>query len=67
MRMDSHAGAQQTAPMDDLDDELMELAEQAALLAFGERMVPEHIQAVYEALAWMLDAGLPTDGALTVH
>lgn len=65
--MDAHGGTQQTAPMDNFDNELMELAEQTALEAFGEQMELEHIVAVYQTMAWMRKAGLPTSGVATVH
>lgn len=65
--MDAHVGAQQTAPMDDLDYELMELAEQLALAAFGPCAELEHIVAVYQAIVWMRPVWLPTHGVATLH
>lgn len=67
MRIDAHQQQRHTARMDEFDEWLMAEAERLAMAAFGPRAELEHIEAMYQALAWMRDAGLPTAGVATVH
>lgn len=67
MRIDRATVRRHTAGMDEFDEWLMAEAERLAMAAFGPRAELEHIEAMYQALAWMRDAGLPTTGAATVH
>lgn len=68
MRIDAHQQQRHTARMDErIDDALMDEAEQLALAAFGPCAELEHVVAVYQCLAARHAAGLPTDGAATVH
>jgi hypothetical protein len=46
---------------------LMDQAERLALEIFGENAEAEHIEAVFERLAWNWCRGLTADGATTVH
>ena len=49
----------------DTQHDLMDEAERLALQAFGQDAEAEHIEAVYEALAWNWQHGLP--GVVTIH
>jgi len=66
--MDANHGRGDTAAMDtETRHELMDEAERLALQTFGECAEVEHIEAVFERLAWSWRRGLPADGAATVH
>jgi hypothetical protein len=66
--MDGVRGPAETAGMDeDTRHDLMDEAERLALQVFGEHAECEHIEAVFERLAWHWQRGLPADGAVTVH
>lgn len=66
--MEAPPGPGDTAVMDDDTRwELMDEAERLALEVFGEHAEMEHIEAVFERLAWNWRRGLPADGAVTVH
>lgn len=68
MRIDGLKPARHIARMEtEIDYDLMDEAERLAMAAFGPRAELEHIEAMYQALAWMRDAGLPTAGVATVH
>lgn len=66
--MDAPRAPADTAGMDDdTRYTLMDEAERLALQVFGEHAQVEHIEAVFERLAWGWQRGLPADGAVTVH
>jgi hypothetical protein len=66
--MDAPDGPGNTAGMDtQTRHSLMDQAERLALEVFGENAEAEHIEAVFERLAWNWCRGLPADGATTVH
>ncbi|WP_368647793.1 hypothetical protein [Castellaniella ginsengisoli] len=68
MRIDRNRPAGDAAAMDtDTKHTLMDEAEELALRAFGPAAEVEHIEAVFERLAWCWLRGLPADGAATVH
>jgi len=57
-----------TAGMDEnTRHSLMSEAERLALEVFGENAEMEHIEAMFERLAWNWCRGLAADGAATVH
>lgn len=68
MRIDEGGPAPQTAGMDTyVKMDLQEQAEDLALRAFGEDASDEHIDAVFERLAYNWRCGLDWAGAVTVH
>jgi len=68
MRIDEGDTGPQTAAMDTYTRwELLEQAEELAVSAFGDNASDEHVDAVYERLAFNWRMGLDSAGAVTVH
>lgn len=68
MRIDGLRPARHIARMDiEIDDTLMDEAEQLAAAAFGVHAELEHVVAVYQCLVVLRRAGLPTAGVATLH